>query len=194
MVGKKNRKSNQRASMPRNPDPSTIKYTGPITNPAVDSTTVMLYEVDTISSAAITGLIQAVYNNNPSSANNWADYAAAWDNYRVLGIKFEYFPINNVNTTAVAGFAGFTGVLHGSTTVPSTIALAASTGVVRPWYFCKYHRREWKMQDANESAFQSCTAPASTSNTLNLFANGAAGITYGYLLISYYVQFKSHRQ
>ncbi len=179
------------------PPPSTISYSGPIAFPQTDETTVTLYDSFDIT-ATTGGPLVFKFDNNPSSARNWTEYSTAWNNYRVLGIRYRYYPRVVVNTTSATGPEGLFGVntiVHGIVPSPTTLPTAMSIGQARPWVVFDRFTREWRMQEVAEATYGLCSAPALTSNTLIMYAS-APGITfdYGTVMIEYLVQFKTHVQ
>jgi len=176
-----------------NPPPNTIAYRGPIALPSTDELTVTLYDSFDISTVTATQL-QLRFDNNPSSARNWSEYSTAWNNYRVLGIRYKYFPVQFVAETSIKpGTFGYHSIVHGAVSAPASLPQAASTGVSRPWTLFKPFTRVWRMQEVAEATYGLCSAPASTSNTLVLYGSASSpGADYGTVMIEYLVQFKTH--
>lgn len=173
---------------------SATKYVGPLTT-TVDSTVSTFYRDVSISTSA-GGVVSATYNNDPSTTTNWSNYTGSWNEYRVLGIRFQYFPGNVVNTATITGFTGYHSLIRGLTTPsPASLSDAASTGISVPWTAFKGWAREWRMADVEESMFQPTASPSATSNALTIYAEGgSASQTYGHLSIMYLVQFRAHTQ
>lgn len=189
---KSRRKSRRNLNKILSPLPSVIRYTGPIVTVPTDDTTVTLFDSFDISTTNASPL-QLKFNNNPSSARNWTEYSTAWDQYRVLGIRFRYYPINTANTTAIPGQFGVQSIVHGTTPNVASLAQAMSTGLARPWNFFKSFSREWRMEEVNEATFGLTASPSATSDTLVLYASTASNtIDYGTVMIEYLVQFKVH--
>lgn len=174
------------------PPPSTIAYKGPLAQSVNDETTVLLYDSFDVSTTATN--VSLRFDNNPSAARNWTEYSTAWNNYRVLGIRYKFMPANSVNTALISGVPGYNSIVHGTVAAPTTLAQAASVGVSRPWQTFKPFVRDWRMQEVVEATFGLCSAPASTSNTLVLFNSGATTQYFGAVMIEYLVQFKTHIQ
>jgi hypothetical protein len=174
------------------PLPSTTQYSGPVTIPASDSISVIL--LDSYNVTATLGVVSLIFNNNPSSARNWTEYSTAWNQYRVLGIKFRYFPYQNTPNGITLSGAGYSSIYHGTAAGPTTLPIAASTGIAQPWSVFQRFTRNWRMSEANEAAFTLTSAPASSSDTMVLYSNNisAAGATVGYVEVSYLIQFKTH--
>jgi hypothetical protein len=173
------------------PIPSTIQYRGPVAIPPDDTTSAIL--MDSYNVTAVAGVVLLTFNNNPSAARNWTEYSTAWNQYRVLGMKFRYFPLQNAPTAVTAG-AGYTSIFHGTSTAPTSLPIASSTGIAKPWNVFQRFTRDWRMSEANEASFILTSAPASTSDTLIVYANNVLGVavTTGFIEVTYLVQFKTH--
>lgn len=192
-------KRNRRARKPRarlqnslNPPPDTIMYRGPIAYSPQDETSVVLFDSFDVSVVVGTTYNSSI-NNNPTSARNYSEYSTSWSHYRVLGIRFKYYPSVPVNTTALGAFFGVNSIVHGSVTTPTTLPQAMSTGVSRPWEIYKRWTRTWRMQEVAEATYIPTGSPASTSTALQLFIS-SPGISQdlGTIMIEYLVQFKTH--
>jgi hypothetical protein len=171
---------------------TSLVYTGPITAPMEDTTTVVLRDNAVVTCSAL-GAIAAVFNNSPSNARNWTEYSTSWVEYRTLGIKYSYFPIANAPSATLNGFSGYHGVGHGIMTQPTTLAEASSTGRALGWNAFQRFVHEWRMASVDEADWLPCAFPTSTSDTLVLYAQGAGvSLTYGDILIEYLVQFRTH--
>lgn len=183
-----------RASRVPNPPPSMISYKGPISIPVADTTTVVLVDSGTIATAMAAVTILATFNNNPSNARNWTEYSTSWAEYRVLGIKFSYFPVTNTPNGVLLAGSGFTSIFHGTSVAPTSLAEASSTGVSRSFNVFKPFVRTWRMCDINEATYTLTSAPASTSDTLVVYATNVipGATTFGNVQIEYLVQFKTH--
>lgn len=198
MAGKRSRraprKMRARGQNPQNPPPNLIAYKGPINIPVSDTTTVILVDNAPLTTGAATTIISAVFNNNPSSARNWAEYATAWNEYRVLGIKFTYDPLSPTPNALLQTGSGYQSIFHGTAVAPTTLAEAASTGSAKSFNVFKNFVREWRMVDINEATYVLASAPASTSDVLVVYSNNSSPVntTFGNLRIEYLVQFKTH--
>jgi hypothetical protein len=182
---------------PRPPPTSQLAYKGVIpTRTSERGITAILRQTSAQATGVGVTTLNPVLGNNPSSADNWADYAAAWTQYRVLGVRVEWQPYDT--STAIASIAKSYGahihtILH-QTGTPSTnsVANCFSSGDSKPGHLVKPHVRTWKMLDANEANWIATSAPASTSFVYSFYANNLlASTTYGYLYITYFVQFRT---
>jgi hypothetical protein len=191
------RKKRTRSSLARypnslNPPSSTIIYRGPITYAPLDETSVVLFDSYDVSVVVATPYTASI-NNNPTSARNFSEYSTSWSHYRVLGIRFRYYPAAPVNTTATGSFFGVNSIVHGAVTTPASLAQAMSTGISRPWEVYKRFTRTWRMQEIGEAGYIPCGSPASTSTALQLYV-ASPGISQdlGTIMIEYLCQFKTH--
>lgn len=181
----------------KNPSSSQVStsvavYRGPLTPATVDNITVTMYESASISTD-VTGSISAQFGNNPSSSRNWSEYSTSWTEYRVLGIRYRFNNNSVCNTSTLLGTNGYHSIVHGVPVVPTTTSQAVGVGLSRPWNIFRSFVREWRMSSTDEAAFIETSSPASTTDTLFLFAlNGTASALYGTLQIEYLVQFRSH--
>lgn len=189
----KNRKNKRTNSYP-SLRPSTTVYRGPISTPASDTEVITLRDSFDISSNA-GGVVALRFDNNPSSARNWTELSTVFNDYRVLGIRYKYFPVNVVNTATFGGIFGYNSIVHGSISLPTTLPQASSVGLAQPWTAFRRFTREWRMSEVVESVFQLCSAPAATSNTLLLYGTtGGINLDYGTIMIEYLIQYRTHVQ
>jgi hypothetical protein len=191
---KKPLRRRRRANRQIDPPTDVVRYLGPLSLPAKDTNTVILVEGATISSG-VTGVINPTYNNNMSSARNWTEYSTSWTEYRVLGIKYSYYPLANTPNTTLQTCSGAHSIVHGTiSTAPASLAQAFSTGVAKSFNGFMPFTREWRMSTIVEAAFVQTNAPAANSDTLFIYAdNATVSQVFGNLMIEYLVQFKTHR-
>ncbi len=173
---------------------SAIRYRGPLKIPNTDTMTVTLLDGATVASSAA-GVITATFNNNPSSARNFSEFSTSWFEYRVLGVRFAYYPISPTPNLTLQTCSGSQSVVHGTVPgAPSSLSQAFSTGIAKPFSGFLPFQREWRMQTVNESVFVPTASPASSSDTLVLYAdNATVSQVFGNLMIEYLIQFKTHR-
>jgi hypothetical protein len=179
---------------PINPDPGLIHYLGPISPTNHDTSTVTLYDNQSVDMDGA-GNLALFINNNPSSARNWSEYSTSWLEYRVLAIKVSYFPkVNTPLVGVILGFDGYHSVVHSTTVAsPASLAQASSTGLSRGWNAFQRVVRTWRMETPAEAGFVLTSTPATTSQAFMFYAvAGGAAIHYGNIDIQYLVQFKTH--
>jgi hypothetical protein len=187
------RKQNFAARQINSPPPQLVAYRGPISIPTPDTTTVILCDNANLAST-VGSVISATFNNNPSNARNWTEYSTSWAEYRVLGVRFTYDPLANAPNTLLQTGSGYQSIFHGTSVAPTSLAEAASTGIARSFNVFQRFVREWRMTNINEATFVVTSGPASTSDTLIVYATNAvaAASTFGNIRIDYLVQFKTH--
>jgi len=182
---------------PRPPPTSQLSYRGAIpTRTSERGITAILRQISTQTTGMAATTLNVVLGNNPSSADNWSDYAAAWTQYRVLGMRIEWQPYDNVSSTSLNGLqygSHIHTILH-QTGTPSTnsVANCFSSGDAQVIQYYKPYVRTWKMLDSNEASWVATSAPASTSYVFSSFSNNLTiSKTYGVYFITYFVQFRT---
>ncbi len=200
MLKTKNKRTKRRSArtgedFPRPPPTSSLSYRGGIpTRTSERGITAVLRQISTQATGVAATTLNVTLGNNPSSSDNWADYSAAWTQYRVLGVRIEWQPYyNNSFPTTVSVGAFINTILH-QTGAPSTnsVANCFSSGDSRVSNYYKPHVRTWKMLDSNEAQWIPTSAPVSSSYVYSSYANNLlASTTYGVLYITYFVQFRT---
>jgi len=128
----------QGAGMIMGPPSGATSYHGPITPPIrtldVDMVVVRLTATFGVSST-ISGSIGQGYPNNPSTFTEWANFAAIYEEFRVLAAKYTFIPnyVNYVLSTSTNAQAPvvYTVQRDPSLSVPPTIATAFQSGNAR---------------------------------------------------------------
>lgn len=193
----KNRRGQNGSDFPRPPPTAQLTYRGQIpTRTSERGITVILRQVSAQTTAVAGTTLNLLLGNNPSSSDNWADYAAAWTQYRVLGIRFEWQPYQNTSSTGVTplNYGSHVHTILHQTAAPSTntVANCFSSGDSKVTQFYKPYVRVWKMLDQNEASWIATSAPASTSYTFSSYANNLTiNSTYGVMFVTYFVQFRT---
>jgi hypothetical protein len=173
-----------------------VKYSGPIKSP-VDSQntrveTVLLHLSTTITLSTSASFYTPVFSAIPSGATNWSNFAALWDEYRLLGFEIEYMPLDQY--TLVNGSTNGNLLLvvdHTDTTSLTNATDACKYESVRQVSLRKPWRQEWKMNGIEEAVWVDCASPAAfgaikASST----AAGTSSATVGTILYTYRVQFR----
>lgn len=196
MVGKKKtrrimRKNPKRA--PRAPDPSSTKYSGVVSTRTAEQGIVAILRGSATYATGVGTSFNSYTDNNPSAADNWAEYAGAWSEYRVLGMKLTYAPNFVVNTATVGSGINVHSVLHAPTVASATTTQQAySQGDARVGSITKPFTRTWKMSSATESAWIPTGTPAANSLAFSHSSFGlTTGLTYGIGFITYMIQFRT---
>jgi len=102
------KKTGKRKSSPKkksskvSPSSNSLVYKGPYHLPG-SSEQNTLYTLETKSvislASSVSGVIDAVYDNNPSGYQDWSSIAALWDEYRPLSLKIVFKPNNRYSKT-----------------------------------------------------------------------------------------------
>jgi hypothetical protein len=190
---KRTRRNRARSGIdfPVPPPANLITYKGPIpTRTSERGIVVSVRALSTLSTGVGTSF-NVLLDNNPSGADNWSEYSTAWAEYKVLGMRFEVIPTAKVNTAALASGPLITNVLHQSTAPGiTTLTNCFSFGDPSVHNTTDHFVFEWRLQDTDESLWQLTSAPGRTSYTANFFSSGlTTATTYGYVYITYLVQF-----
>jgi len=154
-------------------------------------TLVMTYEV--AATTDITGVLAQVFGNNPSSVAGWSTLAAAYDEYRVLGMRLEFSPT----------------MIHGGTTATYQAPIAVindydnaaaltlyTDGAKYDSY--KEHTQEasWTqtilMSAAENASFLGTNTPANTYYFKTYSSGNSASVVVGRWTLSYLIQFRGH--
>jgi len=173
------------------------RYTGPA-KPSTfgelqDVTTKTVFVKNTgVLTTSGAGVMALLVDTNPSTCPEWANWVAAFDEYRVLSMLVEYVP----NTRYQFGNGTFTimpfyiAVDHDDNTVPAalnTVATKESSRIVNmtdPWSIA------WKMSAQPNAAFVNCTSPISVGSVKGYSTGNANTAILGDTLITYLVQFR----
>lgn len=161
MTRRKNRSKNKKRSFLKqlpNPSPNIQTYHGPIVSKAekeeVDSITLPLNFTGVITSSA-GGVIDASYSTDPSSyaLADWTNIAGTWHEYRVLGMRMEFFPNNRYSKTStvctpmIVVIDRASAGLLGSYQAAMDHSSAKKVSLEDPWV------KEYRMSNVAESAF-----------------------------------------
>jgi len=183
-------------NFPTVPNPGRLVYTGVIpTSTSESGTLTLLREVATLATGAGTSF-NLIVDNNPSASDNWSEYSTSWSEYRILGMRFDYRPQFTVNTAAVATAPLVHSVLHmKSNPSIASFADAFSYGDTYLGHITKQRMSEWRMTTPEEATFVDCSAPAGTAVAYTNFSSGlTTATTYGYVFVTYLVQFRNARK
>ncbi len=195
----KQRKS-KNAKVSRNypsvPDPSTVSYRGRIPTNNAESGIVMTLRRAVQITTNSSGIYSATQTWDPSGCDNWTEMSTTFDEYRVLGIRYEYCPAFTVNSASVGGGLICSSILHTeSAPSPGSITEAYSYGDSRVGSVFKPFTREWRMSDTNEADFNRTASTNSGQYTIHVYVDQAgASIAYGIMFVTYFVQFRTLRK
>lgn len=181
-----------------NPGPSVVDYKGPILlrsfHEQVDLQSVTLGESYELASNG-SGVINLVMSNDPTSASDWSNFVNAWDEFRLLGFRVEYFPYNRYSKTTTTCGPIVTCLDRVDLTPLSSYATAMAYSSAKkhsvedPW------SRELRMVGIEESAYQSTASPTSVGNQcVKTYADSLSLSTkYGRMFLYFRVQFRGRR-
>jgi len=174
--------------------PTALSYNGPIVPKAArkenDVASLNLNFTGLLTSSA-GGVIDSSYSNDPSSyaLADWTSMTNVWHEYRVLGLRMEFFPHNRYSKTStvctpmiVVIDRSASGLL-GSYQSAMNHSSARKVSLEDPWH------EEAKMSSVDESSFLPCSGPV-PNTWIKFYSDGlsvstAYGRTFVYLLIQF---------
>lgn len=179
------------------PPSSTISYSGriPLNNAETGIVATLRRTIQVTTNGS--GQFSSSQTNDPSGSDNWNEYKGIFEEYRVLGIRFEYCPNFTVNSAAVGGGLLVHSILHTETApAPSNISEAYSYGDARCGSVFKPFVREWKMSNVDESTWYDTNGPTGPNIRSFMIYVDQAGATIGYgvVFVTALVQFRSTRK
>ncbi len=177
-------------------DPSLVVYRGPIVDLGSaneeDCHTQVLTYTATLGSDA-TGTIATFFVNNITFANDWSSIAACYDEYRILGVRLEWFPYNRYSKVTTICVPLILSVDRTSTSVPASYAevmsyaSAEKHSIEDPWTM------ECRMTGVEDAVFTP-TGTAFTPFGFKCFGTGfTVSTTYGRYFYYWRVQFRGRK-
>lgn len=187
------RNNNDSAGIPRAPDPSQIKYGGPIATHTSERGVVAILRLTANAATGAGTSFVSILDNNPSGTDNWSEYSTSWSSYRVLGVRLQFIPWPCVNIATITTAPMVHTVLHASSiTSPTNLSTSFSQGDSRVCNVATPFTRVWKMSNTVESAWIVTSAPSANSLCFATSAyNLTTGNSYGTFFITYMVQFRT---
>ncbi len=137
------------------------------------------------------GLVQSVFSNSPTSAQNWSSYAAVFDEYRVLAQIVKFEPLWATGGSSTIFWAPIARVVDRSDSTPLTsYALAERYDSHKKAPGQRKWKTSWNMNSIEEASFTSTTT--STANAwIKIYSSGnTISTTVGRMDIQYVVQFR----
>lgn len=192
---KMRRRKRQLAYDPANPPAAVSVYTGPH---RLSGETLQLRTTSASLNAYVTsefttsvaGLLASVVNNDPSGYGDWADYAAIWDEYRVLEMTLKYVPNNKYTKATTICLPVLTVIDRDSSGALASYGAAANFGSCEIRSLEDVFSMDCPMSGAPDDAFITTAATASTWY-FKYFATGLSNsTTYGGALVRLIVQFR----
>lgn len=173
--------------------PSAIVYRGPIgrkvDNSETDTHTQSMHYA-TFVYADSSSYFKNVYGSSPAQAQDWADMANIYKEYRTLGWKLSYHPSNRYSKVTTLTNPVASVIDRNSSTALTTYQQAAG------YASCKIRSLEdpftitVKMSGVAEAAYVSTASPVSVSIIKFYGELLTASALYGLVLIEYEVQFR----
>ena len=177
-----------------NPADSVIVYNGPVKAPraAAERATISTYvswaPTTLVTSAG--GVINTVYSDDISTANDYASLAAVWDEYRVLAMEIRYCPITRYTGTLNPLFPGFVLIDRDDATAIASASLAANyesadlVMLTDPW------KKVVKMGGVEDAQFTTTATPVARSWIKLRFDNSTVSASVGVVHQFALVQFR----
>ncbi len=192
-VTRKRSRKSKRNKGKGNPSQTALIYTGPIqtvdeVNERATIASVMMTTAFLSSSAG--SVINTVFASSPTGCTDWGSFAASWHEYRVLGMRVEYFPNNRYSksTTTCRPLIVCSDRSNGGTIASYSSAVGHESARKRsledPWV------EEIKMEGAEDAVWTS-TATSYSALWIKLYADGLSVSTeYGMYIQYIRVQFR----
>jgi hypothetical protein len=185
----KNRRNRSSATLSRRPFTGPIKLSGPAMDDTIRTNVSLTIS---ITSDSVNSYIANVSTSSLGSSPDWASFAAAYKECRVLGMKLRYEPFydGGLPSTAVGG-AGAMCVTH-------EVGAAVSTGLSqtfdrfggRVWNISRPLTIEWRASDTGEWNFTNSTS-APDGGGFQLYISGLTpSFAYGRCYITGLVEFR----
>jgi len=180
-----------------NPPDSLVSYKGPLRLPPIkqDSITVELIQYYGTPNPTATLASDAHFVANPSTAQDWSEWANIYGEYRTLALSAEWCPYNTgpigTTTTLTSPFY----VLWDHNAATANTALTTIASAMEPQMMCFPTTQQFvystKMQGVDEANFVSTAAPTNVYGIKTLVTNSASFTLLGDFIIRRVVQFKS---
>jgi len=196
---KNNRKSKNGNRSNRNfpvpPLPSAVSYSGKIpSNTSETGTVVTLRNAFQLTTNGA-GFVNSTQNADVSAFDNFSEYSTIFQDYRTLGIRYEYYPNFAVNSASVGGGLMVHCILHTEITPSiSNITEAYSYGDSRVGNVFKPWKAEWRMAATDEAEWLPVTSSGSHKAITITIDQAGASIAYGVVFVTALVQFRTTRK
>ncbi len=189
-------KRNTGKNYPPVPRPSTVSYSGPIPIRNAESGTLVTLRRAIQVTTNGSGVYAATQTYDASALDNWTEYATIFEEFRTLGIRYEYFPTFSVNTGTVGGGILCHSILHSMTAPsPGNISEAYSYGDSKVGNVFRPFVREWKMSEVGEAEWNKTSSAPTDQYTFMLYIDQAgASIAYGVVFVTQLIQFRTLRK
>jgi hypothetical protein len=195
---RKSKKTKSQWTQHANPSPNLQTFSGPIVSKAdkeeADLIVTTLNFTGVLTSTA-GGVLDSSYSSDPASyaLGDWTNLAATWHEYRVLGMRVEFFPNNRyskaatVTTPMIVCVDRQSAGTLGSYQVAMDHASAKKVSLEDPWF------KEVRMSNAEESQFIS-TVGTQALFWIKFYADGLSVSTqYGRAFVYLLLQFRGRK-
>jgi hypothetical protein len=180
----------------KQPSQNTIVYNGPVSVPNSDNNVAVIEVLLHVAATGTitSGILSASITTDPSSATDWASFAASFNEYRTLAMELDVVPVKPFTASTSANQSDvpfFSAVSHETGFSPTNVA--SLTGLES----CKIHHpgskmsREWKMAGPDEAQFIATASPVSWG-AIAFFADQATTGATVQMLKTWLVQFRGH--
>jgi hypothetical protein len=193
----KQKKTQKQSIFMQGPHSNALTYSGPInsmSNKEALDVHCFLVNITNVIASSAGGVINTVItpSSQVTSSGNWASLAALFSEYRVLGYKWEAYPINPYQVGATQ-FPIFSVIDRSSATALGSLSSAADYSSAKQHILNAKWSRTARMSDAGEAGWINIGGTPSSTNEmyLKLYASGLAASTNYFQYIGYYlVQFR----
>jgi len=197
MIPRKNNRKNKKSNRGSiNPPENVIIYRGPLKLPQGlqerQKITTVVHLGTTAFTASAGGAVTSVITDNPSSAVDWSVLAGAWDEYRVLGFTFHYFPYNRYTRASTDQIGPiFTVIDRDDATALTTEAQCLEYESLKTYYLGDPFKREVRSMTSIEDATFITTATPVARNWLKMFCTDITpNLGVGKIWVEYLIQFR----
>jgi len=183
----------ERARDRENPAPSTIVYKGPVvarSNKQEEAIVSTLLTVSGSLSSDSAGKFITFLSDNISLATDWTSYSAAYSEYRILGIKLIYMPVNRYSKVTTITTPAIVAIDRAKVSLPTSYAQLMQYESARPVSLEDPWSIEAKMNGIEDAGFVPITT-VYTGFGFPLYGDGMSASTmYGKYFFYWRVQFR----
>jgi len=201
---RKNGKKNSRKGSGSNTGPSSsaLAYRGPVRpRNEASGTQVNLFRLSNTATVATSagGVVGVYYANDASGVAEWSNFAAVFQEYRVIALSVRYVPRVNlvadlVSSTVTHGeICWYTARTTAVVTPATTLALAYEFAGSRVRPANRVSSHSWKMAGVEESVWTPVSAPVKRGGVVFTVFEAPASVTIGNVLLDYLVQFRARQ-
>lgn len=179
---------------------NTSTYTGRISLPAKyganTTMTTMLAGTGTIAHSSIGNVAGNFGTDKINTLPEWTAWSALYQEYRILGIKFQYEPYSTPSypDTTITPSLGVIAQYHeDGLEVYGSLAAAMENPSAKPWSTGKPVSMEWRMDGLGESSFLPTNTVTNFGGITTYTSGGTTSEEMGRYYLRYLVQFKGRK-